>query len=185
MERKIVRRQETSTPASRHHSPSTLLYTLVEPNYRYRYPKMPPRLNLFAARAIVPVFRQPTTPQRSIASAFIRSNAAPCTQSGAQRRWNSSGSDDKKKLEEAQHAADPLPHVSQEAAEINNIMDKEKRCDGTPSSPELEQGTMVSEVCIRRRQDKTRHLYVSVLLGKAWILDLRLTYPCHADSLPR
>jgi hypothetical protein len=40
-----------------------------------------------------------------------------------------------------------MPHVSEEAAEVSRIMDKEKRCDGVPSTPELQQGTMVSEVC--------------------------------------
>ncbi|KAL4918294.1 ribosomal protein S7 domain-containing protein [Aspergillus aurantiobrunneus] len=118
---------------------------------------MPPRLNLLT-RTSVPVFRQrPTTPsasQRSIASA-LRSGAAapaPCTRSGVQRRWNSSGSRDKKDLEEAQRAAESMPHVSEEAAEISRIMDKEKRCDGTPSSPELEQGTMVSEILARDKE---------------------------------
>lgn len=41
---------------------------------------------------------------------------------------------------------DQLPHVSEEAAEIDRIMNKEKSCDGQPSSPELEQGTPVEEV---------------------------------------
>jgi small subunit ribosomal protein S7 len=39
-----------------------------------------------------------------------------------------------------------LPPVSEEAAEIDRIMNKEKKCDGQPASPELEQGTPVSEV---------------------------------------
>ena len=29
---------------------------------------------------------------------------------------------------------------------MDDIMSKEKRCDGIPSSPELEQGTPISEV---------------------------------------
>ena len=43
---------------------------------------------------------------------------------------------------------DALPHVSEEAAATDRIMSKEKSCDGVPSSPELEQGTPVSEVCL-------------------------------------
>ncbi|KAL4778943.1 SPX domain-containing protein [Aspergillus varians] len=120
---------------------------------------MPPRINLFAARAAVPVFRHPSTPSashRSIASALRGTAAAPCTRSDVQRRWNSSGNGDRKKLEEAQRAAESMPHVSEEAAEINKIMEKEKRCDGTPSSPELEQGTMVSEI-LSRDEEARKH----------------------------
>ncbi|KAL4928594.1 putative plasma membrane phosphate transporter Pho87 [Aspergillus undulatus] len=106
---------------------------------------MPPRLNLFAAKSAIPVFRQPS-------AAAVRRTAAPCTP--LQRRWNSSNSDgkEKKDLEEAQRQAESMPHVSEEAAEINKIMGKEKRCDGTPSSPELEQGTPVSELLSRDKE---------------------------------
>ena len=31
---------------------------------------------------------------------------------------------------------------------MDDIMSKEKRCDGIPSSPELEQGTPISEVTL-------------------------------------
>lgn len=41
---------------------------------------------------------------------------------------------------------DALPHVSEEAAATDRIMSKEKSCDGVPSTPELEQGTPISEV---------------------------------------
>lgn len=40
---------------------------------------------------------------------------------------------------------DQLPHVSEEAAAIDRIM-AEKRCDGTPATPELEQGSPIDEV---------------------------------------
>lgn len=46
---------------------------------------------------------------------------------------------------------DQLPHVSEEAAEMDRIMNKEKSCDGQPASPELEQGTPVEEVSDLRR----------------------------------
>ncbi|KAL4941508.1 ribosomal protein S7 domain-containing protein [Aspergillus oleicola] len=108
---------------------------------------MPPRLNLFAARSALPAFRQPST-------AAVLRTPAPCTR--FQQRWNSSNSDgkDKKDLEEAQRQAESMPHVSEEAAEISKIMnkDKEKWCDGTPSSPELEQGTPVSEILSRDKE---------------------------------
>ncbi|KAL3470567.1 ribosomal protein S7 domain-containing protein [Aspergillus californicus] len=127
---------------------------------------MPPRLNLFATRTAVPGLRQSSAPcasQRCIASALRRSGGygtKPTTTSlqssvGAQRRWNSSGSE-KKDLEEAQRQATSMPHVSEEAAEINKIMEKEKRCDGTPSSPELQQGTMVSEI-LQRDKEAQKH----------------------------
>lgn len=67
-----------------------------------------------------------------------------------QRRWNSSRDVQDLPPEEEPKGPtqDQLPHVSEEAAEISRIMnkDKEKQCDGTPSTPELEQGTPVSEV---------------------------------------
>ncbi|KAL2821338.1 ribosomal protein S7 domain-containing protein [Aspergillus cavernicola] len=124
---------------------------------------MPPRLNLFAARTAVPVLRQPSAPsasQRCIASA-LRRNAAQGTKSGfqssvgvrVQRRWNSSASDGKTP-EEAQRQAESMPHVSEEAAEINKIMHKEG--NGTRSSPELEQGTPVSEI-LQRDEEARKH----------------------------
>ncbi|KAL4751236.1 hypothetical protein BDW72DRAFT_95951 [Aspergillus terricola var. indicus] len=106
---------------------------------------MPPGLNLFTSRTAVPVLRQSTS---AFAAQRYAALSRPCNRSsvqlsvGEQRRWNS----DKTNLEEAQRKAESMPHVSEEAAEVNKIMNKEKRCDGTPSSPELEQGTPVSEV---------------------------------------
>lgn len=51
---------------------------------------------------------------------------------------------------------DQLPHVSEEAAAIGKIMG-EKRCDGTPATPELEQGTPVSEI-LSRDKEAQKHL---------------------------
>ncbi|KAL4907265.1 hypothetical protein BDW74DRAFT_122420 [Aspergillus multicolor] len=112
---------------------------------------MPPRLNLFAARSAVPVLRQPTSASAAQRYAAL---SRPCQRSSVQsvqRRWNSSDKS-KKELAEEQRKAESMPHVSEEAAEINNIMNKEKRCDGTPSSPELEQGTPVSEILSRDKE---------------------------------
>lgn len=117
---------------------------------------MPPRLNLFTVRTPVPVFRPCSTPtvnhpsRRSIVTA-LNVNKPNALKTGlasagnAQKRWNSSGSDNKDDADRLKGPTeDPLPHVSQEAAETANIMDK--KCDGTVASPELEQGTPISEV---------------------------------------
>ncbi|KAL2868876.1 mitochondrial 37S ribosomal protein uS7m [Aspergillus lucknowensis] len=114
---------------------------------------MPPLLNLFAARTAVPALRQ-SAPRHCLASTKAhRVHAHGIT--GQQRRWNSNSDysrPDGKTPEEAQRAAESMPHVSEEAAEINKIIDKEKWCDGVPSSPELEQGTMVSEILSRDKE---------------------------------
>ena len=134
-------------PLRRHH-PSTSNLDLVFLEVRFR---MPPRLNLFTVRTPVPVLRQSSTPsvnhpsRRSIVTA-LNVNKPNAVKSGlAQRRWNSSGSDNKDDADRLKGPTeDPLPHVSQEAAEVTKIMDK--KCDGTAASPELEQGTPISEV---------------------------------------
>lgn len=113
---------------------------------------MPPRLNIFTARKAVPVLRSLSIPsvnsQQSIIANLRSSNAV-----GPKRRWNSSGSDKKKEIpDEADRLKGPteeaLPHVSEEAAATDRIMSKEKRCDGIPTTPELEQGTPISEVSL-------------------------------------
>ncbi|KAL5339052.1 ribosomal protein S7 domain-containing protein [Aspergillus crustosus] len=121
---------------------------------------MPPRLNLFAASTALRQSAAPSS-RRTLATRLSQpSKLTSQSPIGVQRRWNSSESDasEKKKLEEEKHAAEPLPHVSEEAAEINKIMgkDKEKRCDGTPASPELEQGTPVSEI-LSRDEEARKH----------------------------
>jgi hypothetical protein len=112
---------------------------------------MAPRLNLFTANKAVSALRQSTTPAlsspRSIASP-VRFRAVQSLP--IQRRWNSS-SDGSKKVEpeldeKTFPTSDQLPDVTEEANEISRIMDKEKRCDGIPSSPELDQGSPVEEV---------------------------------------
>ncbi|KAL2842766.1 ribosomal protein S7 domain-containing protein [Aspergillus pseudoustus] len=108
---------------------------------------MPPLLNLFAARTAASTVRISAAPRRSVLAGASKSHSAL-----SQRRWNSSGSDGKKEAEEAQRAATSMPHVSEEAAEVSRIMEKEKRCDGVPATPELEQGTMVSEILSRDKE---------------------------------
>lgn len=126
---------------------------------------MPPRLKLLSARKALPVCR-PTPPssvtlggpQRSLSILSHYNHHQSRTPVGVQRRWNSSesGSDAKHTgLGEPGQPSrmkgpteDALPHVSEEAAATDRIMSKEKSCDGVPSSPELEQGTPVSEVCL-------------------------------------
>ena len=112
---------------------------------------MPPRLNLFTANKAVSALRQSTTPalssRRSIASPTRPRAVQPLP---TQRRWNSSR-DGSKKVEpqpdeQTFPTVDQLPDVSEEANEISRIMEKEKRCDGIPSSPELDQGSPVEEV---------------------------------------
>jgi hypothetical protein len=107
---------------------------------------MPPRLNLFTAHKAAAALRQP-------ASFAPRNGASPLrfrTEQSAsiQTRWNSSKGGKKVIPPEEQKfpTQDPLPHVSEEAAEVDRIMSKEKSCDGQPTAPELEQGTPVSEV---------------------------------------
>lgn len=122
----------------------------------HSHTKMPPRVNLpFARRAL-------TTTQKTPIPLRPRANPLVSLES---RRHNSSGSKDpNSKAADSDNASkglgptqDPLPHVSEEAAQMEKIMKgggimgKEKRCDGVveAESPELEQGTPVSEVCYR------------------------------------
>jgi len=110
---------------------------------------MTPRLNIFTANKAVSALRQstPALSSRTIASParFRAVQSLPL-----QCRWNSSR-DGSKKVEpqpdqQAFPTSDQLPDVTEEANEISRIMDKEKRCDGVPSTPELDQGTPVEEV---------------------------------------
>ncbi|PYH79902.1 plasma membrane phosphate transporter Pho87 [Aspergillus uvarum CBS 121591] len=125
---------------------------------------MPPRLNLFTARA-VPAFCQPSTAAARRSIATILNANRPSTSNGVKsglsasaqmtKRWKSSGSDGKDKSEGFKGPTeDPLPHVSEEAAEVSKIMDK--RCDGVASSPELEQGTPISEI-LQRDKNAQKH----------------------------
>ncbi|KAJ5085947.1 hypothetical protein N7532_010718 [Penicillium argentinense] len=120
---------------------------------------MPPRLNLFTARKAAAALRQPTVSSitaRNVAGPlrFRAEQSAP-----VQKRWSSS-KDDKKvnPIDEQKFPTqDPLPHVSQEAAEVDRIMSKEKSCDGQPTAPELEQGSPVSEI-LSRDKEAMKHM---------------------------
>ncbi|KAJ5308835.1 hypothetical protein N7508_004214 [Penicillium antarcticum] len=123
---------------------------------------MPPRLNLFTANKAVSALRQSTTPAlsspRSIASP-ARFRAVQSVH--LQQRWSSSR-DGSKKVEpqpdeQTFPTSDQLPDVSEEANEISRIMDKEKRCDGVPSTPELDQGTPVEEI-LSRDKNAMKHM---------------------------
>ncbi|KAI2901198.1 hypothetical protein CBS11852_2597 [Aspergillus niger] len=128
---------------------------------------MPPRLNLFTARA-VPVLRQSANSSAASRRSFatILNTNRPCAASTGhglksglsasvrgQRRCNSSGSDGQDRPKGP--TEDPLPHVSEEAAEVSKIMDK--KCDGTPASPELEQGSPISEI-LQRDKEALKHM---------------------------
>ncbi|KAL4806843.1 ribosomal protein S7 domain-containing protein [Aspergillus unguis] len=121
---------------------------------------MPPRLNLFAARSAIPapVLRQQcASQQRALASirTSTRTQSVQSSSLGIQRRWNSRSADkSQEELEEQQRTAESMPHVSEEAAEINRIVNKEKWCDGKPTSPELEHGTPVQEILSRDKEAK-------------------------------
>ncbi|KAJ5920313.1 Sodium/sulfate symporter, partial [Penicillium verrucosum] len=105
-----------------------------------------------------PIYHSRTLLPRSIASP-VRFRAVQSLP--IQRRWNSSH-DGSKKVEpqpdqQTFPTADQLPDVTEEANEISRIMDKEKRCDGIPSSPELDQGTPVEEI-LSRDKDALKHM---------------------------
>ena len=112
---------------------------------------MPPRVNLFTARKAFPVSTPFVGGPQSLAL-FAPSRTAPAA-APLQRRWNSEkktdlGADAEQPGRMKGPTEDALPHVSEEAAATDRIMSKEKSCDGVPSSPELEQGSPVSEVCV-------------------------------------
>ena len=115
---------------------------------------MPARLNFFAATKAASALRQSTARSAALPIRSRVQQAIP-----VQRRWNSS-KDDPKNLgpeEQTFPSQDPLPHVSEEAAEIDRIMNKEKSCDGQPSSPELEQGSPIEEI-LQRNKDGMKHM---------------------------
>ncbi|KAF7619119.1 SPX domain-containing protein [Aspergillus oryzae] len=125
---------------------------------------MPPRLNLFNARTAVPVFRQTSiNVSRPSIATTINSNRSTrhglktglSSSTPMQKRYNSSASGGDNSERPKAPTEDPLPHVSEEAAEISKIMDK--KCDGTPASPELEQGTPISEI-LQRDKEAQKHM---------------------------
>ena len=116
---------------------------------------MAPRLNLFAANRAATVLRQSTSSvPRSVALPFRFQQSA-----SVQQRWNSSKGDSKNIQPDEQKfpTQDPLPSVTEEAAQTSQIMEKEKSCDGTPSSPELEQGTPVEQI-LQRDEKARKHM---------------------------
>ncbi|KAJ5219231.1 uncharacterized protein N7498_001330 [Penicillium cinerascens] len=117
---------------------------------------MPPRLNLFSASKAVSALRQPTIPSVASPSIPLPLRFRAKQSITAQKRWNSSKKEPNPD-EQVFPTQDQLPHVSEEAAEIDRIMNKEKSCDGQPSSPELEQGTPVEEI-LQRDEKAMKHM---------------------------
>lgn len=107
---------------------------------------MSPRINLFTASKAAAALRQSAVPSQRTVALPLRTRAAQSTH--IHQRWNSSklGKKEPGPDEQKFPTSDQLPHVSEEAAELDRIMNKEKSCDGQPSSPELEQGSPVEEV---------------------------------------
>ena len=105
---------------------------------------MPSRLNLLA------VNKAATALHHSITASSLQRITLPFRihPTPVQIRWNSSQNGNKDIPPDKMRfpTQDSLPSVSEEAAEISNIIEKEKSCDGQPSSPELEQGSPVFEV---------------------------------------
>ncbi|KAJ5656867.1 hypothetical protein N7507_008817 [Penicillium longicatenatum] len=115
---------------------------------------MPPRLNLFAAHRAATALRQSTVSSIAPRTAALSLRFRAEQSAPVQKRWNSSkdGSKNIQPDEQKFPTQDPLPSVTEEAAETSRIMEKEKSCDGTPSSPELEQGTPVEQILSRDEQ---------------------------------
>lgn len=103
---------------------------------------MPPRLNLFTARNVAPILHQRPAQSGSL-NLVLRPN--PRVGLGARHNSNSSRAPEDEENAPKGPTQDPLPHVSEEAAQMEKIMSG-KKCDGAPASPELEQGTPISEV---------------------------------------
>lgn len=137
---------------------SSTLNSAIVPFAFDRVFKMPPRLNLFTARAAVfrpassnqPISRRGITSllnaNGSSAASASANGLKSCLLSSARTQTRYSSSESKGKDNAAEEVPrEPLPHVSEEAAEVANIMNK--KCDGSvAASPELEQGTPISEV---------------------------------------
>ncbi|KAJ6102062.1 hypothetical protein N7486_004489 [Penicillium sp. IBT 16267x] len=115
---------------------------------------MPPRLNLFAAHRAATALRQSTVSSVAPRTAALSLRFRAEQSALVQKRWNSSkdGSKNIQPDEQKFPTQDPLPSVTEEAVETARIMEKEKSCDGTPSSPELEQGTPVEQILSRDEQ---------------------------------
>jgi hypothetical protein len=102
-------------------------------------------MNLFSATKAVAALRQPAVPSVALRSIALPLRVRAEQSIPAQKRWNSSKKEPNPD-EQVYPTQDQLPHVSEEAAEMDRIMNKEKSCDGQLSQPELDQGTPVEEV---------------------------------------
>ncbi|RHZ48117.1 hypothetical protein CDV55_101969 [Aspergillus turcosus] len=110
---------------------------------------MPPRINLFTAGKALPAFRPSSSSAISSRFSINRPHAASTVQ--AQRRWNSSKSEKKDELDGLKGPTeDALPHVSEEAAQMDKILHGGKY--EAAASPELEQGTPVAEILQRDKE---------------------------------
>ncbi|KAF4159971.1 hypothetical protein CNMCM6069_000477 [Aspergillus lentulus] len=117
---------------------------------------MPPRINLFTVGKALPGFRPSTSSAVSSRFNINRPHAASTVQ--AQRRWNSSKSEKKDELEGVKGPTeDPLPHVSEEAAQMDKILHGGCGKYEAAASPELEQGTPVAEI-LQRDKDALKHM---------------------------
>ncbi|GIJ84485.1 low-affinity phosphate transporter [Aspergillus pseudoviridinutans] len=115
---------------------------------------MPPRINLFTVGKALPAFRPSTSSAVSSRFSINRPHAASTVQ--AQRRWNSSKSEKEDELNGLKGPTeDPLPHVSEEAAQMDKILHGGKY--EAAASPELEQGTPVAEI-LQRDKDALKHM---------------------------
>ncbi|KAM0122014.1 low-affinity phosphate transporter [Aspergillus fumigatus] len=115
---------------------------------------MPPRINLFTVGKALPGFRPSSSCAVSSRFSINRTHAASTVQ--AQRRWNSSKSEKKDDLDGLKGPTeDPLPHVSEEAAQMDKILHGGKY--EAAASPELEQGTPVAEI-LQRDKDALKHM---------------------------
>ncbi|RHZ59384.1 mitochondrial 37S ribosomal protein uS7m, partial [Aspergillus thermomutatus] len=120
---------------------------------------MPPRINLFTTGKALPAFR-PTSSAISSRFSITRPHAASTVQGfnpvQPQRRWNSTKSDEKDDLNRPKGPTeDALPHVSEEAAQMDRILHGGKY--EAAASPELEQGTPVAEI-LQRDKEAQKHM---------------------------
>ncbi|KAJ5678772.1 hypothetical protein N7462_007016 [Penicillium macrosclerotiorum] len=120
---------------------------------------MPPRINIFSASKAASALRLSAAASRTQQGVALPLRIRAEQSVSVQKRWNSSQSNKKGLSPEEQKfpTQDMLPHVGEEAAEMDRIMNKEKSCDGQPSSPELEQGSPVSEI-LQRDQEGLKHM---------------------------
>lgn len=101
---------------------------------------MPPRLNPFTASRSLSLLR--CSPGPNVTARTLPIRGLPLARIQGQTRCNSDKPGSKDRKDGGEPKQDPLPHVSEEAAEVGKIMGGKEEA----SSPELEQGTPISEV---------------------------------------